>query len=86
MAARIFTNRRVGWATVSFAAYRIPGMNEIFPALLQEGREILIPYLVRIFRVCLATRYVPAMWHKVKVLFIPNPVGIPTLDLGNLDL
>jgi hypothetical protein len=48
-------------------------MDGIFPALLQEGREVLIPYLVRIFRTCLATGFVPAMWHQVKVVFIPKP-------------
>jgi hypothetical protein len=48
-------------------------MDEIFPALLQEGRGILIPYLVKIFCACLATGYVPAMWHQVKVVFIHKP-------------
>ena len=56
----------------SFAPYKSPGMDGIFPALLQEGREVLIPYLVRIFHACLATGYVPAMWRQVKVVFIPK--------------
>ena len=70
VAAKIVTYRRVGWAIDSFAPYKIPGMDGIFPALLQEGREVLTPYLVRIFRTCLATGYVPAMWRQVKVIFI----------------
>jgi hypothetical protein len=48
-------------------------MDGIFPALLQEGREILIPYLIRIVRACLATGFVPAIWRQVKVVFIPKP-------------
>jgi hypothetical protein len=48
-------------------------MDGIFPALLQEEREILIPYLIRIFRACLATGYVPPMCRQVKVVFIPKP-------------
>jgi hypothetical protein len=48
-------------------------MDGIFPALLQEGWGILIPYLVKIFRTCLATGYVPAMWCQVKEVFIPKP-------------
>ena len=72
VAARIVTYLRVGWASDSFAPYKSPGMDGIFPALLQEGREVLIPYLVRIFRACLATGYVPAMWCQVKVVFIPK--------------
>jgi hypothetical protein len=45
----------------------------IFPALLLEGREILVPYLVRIFRACLATGYGPIAGRQVKVVFIPKP-------------
>ena len=48
-------------------------MDGIFPALLQEGPGVLIPYLVKIFRTCLATGYVAAVWRQVKVLFIPKP-------------
>jgi hypothetical protein len=48
-------------------------MDGIFPALLQEGQKILIPYLIRNFRACLATGYVPSMWRQVKVVFKPKP-------------
>ena len=57
----------------SFTPYKSSGMDGMFPALLQEGRGIHIPYLVKIFRTCLATGYVPAMWRQVKVVFIPKP-------------
>ena len=57
----------------SYAPHKSPGMDGIFPALLQEGQEDLIPYLVRIFRAFLATGYVPAIWRQVKVVFIPKP-------------
>jgi len=73
VAARIFTYSRVELAISSFTPYKSPGMDGIFPALLQEGWEILIPYLVRIFRTCLATGYVPALWCQAKVVFIPKP-------------
>jgi hypothetical protein len=63
----------MGWAIDSFAPYKSPGMDGIFPSLLQEGREVLIPHLVRIFRACLATGYASAMWRQVKVLNIPKP-------------
>ena len=49
------------------------GKDGIFPALLQEGQKVVIPYLVRIFRACLSTGYVPAIWRQVKVLFTPKP-------------
>jgi len=74
VAARIVTYRKVGWATDFFAAYKSPSMDGIFSALLQEGWEVLIPYLDRIFRACLVTGYVPAIWHQFKVVFIPKPI------------
>ena len=43
VAARIVTQRGVGWAIDSFAPYKSPGMDGIFPSLLQEGWEVLIP-------------------------------------------
>jgi len=43
-------------------------MNGTFPALLQEGREV-IPCLLRIFRACLSTDHVPAIWRQVNVMF-----------------
>ena len=67
------TYRRVSWAIDSFAPYKSPGLGGIFLALLQEVRRILVPYLVRIFRACLAAGCVPAIWHQVKVVFIPKP-------------
>ena len=48
-------------------------MDGIFPALLQKVREVIIPYLVRIFCACLLMGYVPAIWQQVKVVFIPKP-------------
>jgi hypothetical protein len=73
VAARIVTYRRVEWAIDTFAPYKSPGVDGIFPALLQEGWEVLIPYLIKIFRVFLATGYVPTAWRPVKVVFIPKP-------------
>jgi len=61
VAARIITYRGVEWAIDSFAPYKSLDMDGIFATLLQKGRGILIPYLVRIFPACLATGYVPAL-------------------------
>jgi len=83
MDARVVIYGRVVWATDSFAPYKSPGMDGIFPAPLQEGKEVLIPYLVKIFCACLATGYVPAIWCQVKVVF---PVGIPEAYLRASDL
>ena len=39
------TYRTVEWVINSFSPYKIPGMDGIFPALLQQGRRTAIPYL-----------------------------------------
>jgi hypothetical protein len=69
----VFTYRRAEWAIDSFAPYKSPGVDGIFPAKLQQAREVVIPYLVRIFHACLATGYVPAIWQQVMVVIIPKP-------------
>ena len=73
LATRVVTYRRVEWAIDSFAPYKSPGVDGIFPAMLQKGREVVIPYLVRIFHACLVTGNVPATWQQVRVVFIPKP-------------
>jgi hypothetical protein len=73
VAARVVTYTRVEWAIDSCAPYKSPGMAGIFPALLQEGQRIWVPYLVKIFHACLATGYIPAVWHQVKEVFISKP-------------
>jgi hypothetical protein len=73
VAARVVTYKRVDWAIDSFAPYKSLGMDGLILALLQEGQRIVVPYLVRIFRACLAAGYVPAIWRQVKVVFIPKP-------------
>jgi hypothetical protein len=73
LSVRVVTYKRVEWAIATFASYKSPGMDGIFPALFQEGQRILIPYLVKIFCACLANGYVPAIWHQVKIVFIPKP-------------
>jgi len=63
----------VEWAISSFSLRKNPGTDGIFPPLLQEVREIFIPYLIRILRARMATGYVPALWCQAKVVFIPTP-------------
>jgi hypothetical protein len=70
--AKVVTYGRVVWAIDSFAPQN-PGMAGIFPALLQEGREVHVLYLVKLFRACLINGYVPVTWCQVKVVFIPKP-------------
>jgi len=70
MAARVFTYRRVECAIDYFAPYKSTGVDGIYTALLQEGWRVVVPHLVRTLCTCLATGYIQAIWHQVKVVFI----------------
>ena len=61
LAVKVITYRRVQWAIDPLAPYKSPYADGTFPALLQGAPEIVIPYLVRIFRACLETGCVPAI-------------------------
>lgn len=56
-----------------FQPFKTPGLDEIFPALLQAGRGIIGPLLCRIFRACLVFGHIPLSWRSTKVVFIPKP-------------
>jgi hypothetical protein len=43
LATRVVTYKRLEWAVDSFALCKSQGVDGIFPALLQEGREAVIP-------------------------------------------
>jgi hypothetical protein len=49
LGTKVITYRMVEYAIDYFVPYKSPGADGIFPALLQRPREIVIPYLVRIF-------------------------------------
>jgi hypothetical protein len=73
VAARVVTCGRVVKAIDSFAPYRSPGMDGIFPSPVTRGMGAPCPLPCRDFFACLVNGYVPAIWHQVKVLFIPKP-------------
>jgi hypothetical protein len=79
------TYRRAERAINTFLSYKSPGIDGIFPALLQQGWRIVIPYLVKIFRACLAMGYVPAVCRQVKVVFIPKHGKALILGRGIFD-
>ena len=41
-AKKIFTCERIRWAVANLAPYKAPGVDGIYPVLLQEGVELLI--------------------------------------------
>ena len=75
----IVTADRVKWAIRSFEPFKAPGIDKIYPVILQRGLEQILDRLVRLFRACLRLAYVPASWQQVRVVFIPKP-GRPAYD------
>jgi hypothetical protein len=69
--------------------FKSAGTDEIVPALLQQEVDYLTTHLCRIFRACLARRYIPIAWRQVKVMFIPKhgkakayrPISLPSFML-----
>ncbi len=70
---QITSSDRIKWAMNSFAPFKSPGMDRIFPALLQKSIPHIIDELKRIFVASLKLKYVPKMWRGTRVVFTPKP-------------
>ena len=57
----------------SFQPFKSPGMDGIYPILLQQGLDIIESKLQRIYEICIKTGNTPASWLETKVVFIPKP-------------
>lgn len=55
-AGRIVIPSRVRWAIRGFKPYKTAGTDGIFPALLQQGLEVVLPPATKILRACVALR------------------------------
>lgn len=72
-AGQVVTLEKAIWATNSFAPFKSPGMDGIYPVALQKGIELLVGPLCDLYRACIAYGYIPTCWRKVRVIFIPKP-------------
>jgi hypothetical protein len=50
---------KVKWAINSFEPHKSPGLDQIFPALVQRGRKTLLPTLVLMFSTSYALGFLP---------------------------
>lgn len=71
-ASQIIRPSQVKWAVKTFKPYKSCGADGIFPALLQQGIEMLLPHMIKIFRASYAWGHIPEQWTEVKVIFIPK--------------
>ena len=76
----IFTDEVIKWALVSFGPFKSAGVDEIFPALLQKTKDVMVPILKAIFIKSHAWGYIPICWRKVKVIYIPKAGKKPSYE------
>ena len=69
----IITPDRVEWAINTMAPYKSPGLDGIYPVLLQRGLQYLLDPLCQIYQASLALGYIPQSWREARVTFIPKP-------------
>lgn len=72
LATEITRPDKIRWATNKFHPFKSPGPDGIYPALIQKGQEVLVPYLTKIFRASLAWGYIPQAWREAKVIYLPK--------------
>ena len=53
--------------------YKAAGTDGIFPALLQQGLEVILPPVTKLLRACVTLGYIPQQWRITRVVFIPKP-------------
>ena len=58
-AQKIFTEEKIRWSVNSFSAFKYPGLVAIFPALLQKGIELLLPYIKNLYAYSYVWSYIP---------------------------
>ena len=72
-ADEVVTYDKLRWAIHSMAPYKSPGVDNIYPILLQWGLKYISTPLVHIYRASVALGYIPRIWRSSRVTFIPKP-------------
>lgn len=68
----LFTEDKIKWSVNSFEPFKSGGTDQIFPALLQKGIELLWPFLQELFIFSHCTGFIPKDWREAKVVYIPK--------------
>lgn len=66
------TPEKVKWAINSFGLYKSPGIDGIYPRMLQKSWDALGNTYTQIFRACLENSYITTSLQCIKVVFIPK--------------
>ncbi|KAH8294581.1 hypothetical protein KR054_011526, partial [Drosophila jambulina] len=55
----LLSSKKIHWAIDSFTGIKAPGLDGIFPAMLQVAKDVITPWLCAIYSACLSTGYIP---------------------------
>ena len=69
----IISDQKVSWAINTFQPYKTPGPDGIYPICLQSLPSRMVQIIANLFQLCLLGGYVPQIWQKTNVVFIPKP-------------
>jgi len=72
-ACEIVTHDKIKWAFGTMKPFKSPGVDGIYPALIQQGLKFIIQPICSIYRASLAHGYIPSVWQTSRVTFIPKP-------------
>ena len=77
----VITPGKVEWSFSVMLPYKSPGLDGIFPILLQKGSKWLKWPVCQIYRACLNLGYTPRAWRTARVVFVPKP-GKPDYSIA----
>ena len=70
---KFINKERILEAINQFRPYKTPGIDGIFPIMLQKAPGIVIAHLIKIYRASLCYGYTAKIWKDTKIIFIPKP-------------
>ena len=73
MVQGLLGEQQVRAAVFQSEAYKSPGGDGIYPAMLQQGWWRVGPWLRVIFRASLRMGYIPKLWQNARGVFLPKP-------------
>ena len=69
----LVTDQKIEWAVQGFESFKTPGPDGLFPICLKLALPHVLHIINMLFKLCLLTGYIPQMWRKSDVIFIPKP-------------
>ncbi len=63
MARKAVMGDRVRWAVNSFMPYKALGPDNIYPICRQKRLDIIIKYLIKVYRGCIAMDHIQKSWR-----------------------